>query len=239
VFSQEQGDKLNRYKNMINALEEDEGWGFSAITFLEIHGLEQYFHRGEVLWSEHIDELRQIINDESYTYDFQTDYKHSTAKTMPRIHRQSIIIMLYSLVETKHLKLCKILENANDVSSNTKTIRSKDLHGSGIERSMKYLTHCIGIDRTKINSEWIVLTELSNVRNSLVHQTTDEKKIKAVKQAYKKYSSNSVDEITEEFVDKMLSEMDVYFNKLVSVLNEQLEKLAKEEEALATSMLGN
>lgn len=234
--------KLNQYQNMIEALERNSieiespatslayaNGPFFLWPMLELQDLTGYFRRSNELWEEHLIDSNRRIDmaldkpdslEKAYRYTTHTDELY-----MPPLIWQSTTIMLYSIVEANHFKLCKILESQSD-----SPVKFKHLYENNVVKKCKlYLKLCIGLDYNKINKEWGAITELVAVRNALVHQSTDQEKIDKVKRIYQKYSNDGSNDITAKFVEKMLDEMSSYFIGLESALEAHLDRLAKED----------
>jgi len=96
---------------------------------------------------------------ESYGWDL-----HVNQVKYPSIHRQSILLTIFSFLEHELNSLCYILSES--VSSE---VSLKDLKGQGVERAFLYLRKIAGFELHKTSSELAYIRGLNSVRNQIVH----------------------------------------------------------------------
>ncbi|SEP07628.1 hypothetical protein [Aquisalimonas asiatica] len=148
---------------------------------------------------------------ESYGWDL-----HVNQVKYPSIHRQSIILTIFSFLEHELNSLCYILSES--VSS---SVSLRDLKGQGVERAFLYLRKIAEFDLSKANSELTYIRGLNSVRNQIVHNGG------ALPQDAKHKANMFVNScrnlagdpgsslrVREEFVPEMIGVLMAFFGKL-------------------------
>jgi len=82
--------------------------------------------------------------------------------------RYSIIVTIYSLLESSLNNLCHFLHNLKKL-----TLSLEELRGAGIERAKLYLTKVCLIDFSENSNEWNEILKLNKIRNCIVHAQGD------------------------------------------------------------------
>jgi hypothetical protein len=96
---------------------------------------------------------------ESYGWDL-----HVNQVKYPNIHRQSIILTIFSLLEHELDGLCNILS-----ASVNSSVSLKDLNHKGVERALIFLRKIAAFDLSKTSSEVAYIRDLNSIRNQIVH----------------------------------------------------------------------
>lgn len=139
----------------------------------ELQQLRIFHSEVEALWVKKNDEVVKTVNkvikehDEKFHQDIVENYSwelHENQYLYPNIHRESIIITIFNLLESKLNDLCDILS-----SSVNKKIKLNDLNGKGITRTYNYLTKVYDFDLSKLNPEWEYIKNVNQLRNNIVH----------------------------------------------------------------------
>ncbi len=82
----------------------------------------------------------------------------------PEIHRQSLVITIYNVLEFELSRLCGLF--SEHLQSKLKL---KDIHGNGTERAFTYLRKVVGIDFDDMQKEICFIKGANKVRNLIVH----------------------------------------------------------------------
>lgn len=82
----------------------------------------------------------------------------------PNMHRQSVLITLYSFLENSLLVLCNRYKKELELKINL-----SDINGKGIGKYKKYLVKVVGLDLSEINAVWQHITNIQKIRNVIVH----------------------------------------------------------------------
>ncbi len=162
--------------NKIRPIFRSDSFQFFAEVQLELDAFENYI----IITRNNVDkEIEKQV--EKYNYhrresgndlvnvfiDITNDLITSNTKIL---FYNSLLVSLYSFLERKMYKLCKIAEK-------DQKIKILDFSGDGIVRYKKYLKKVIDIDFEKVNSEWSEITKLNKLRNQIVHNPSAEIKI--------------------------------------------------------------
>ena len=94
--------------------------------------------------------------DDGELWPLPRDYK--------QIHRKSMLVGAFSVLENKLNLLCPICGKLVDSK-----IELSDFRGSGIDKAMKYLNKVVGIEFPTDRGIWQTLKKVQKVRNSIVH----------------------------------------------------------------------
>ena len=82
----------------------------------------------------------------------------------PSIHRESLILTVFSFLEDELNSLCEVMAQSLEGS-----VELGDLKGKGIERALLYLRKIAGFDFTTMSNEISFLRGVNQVRNHIVH----------------------------------------------------------------------
>jgi hypothetical protein len=96
---------------------------------------------------------------ESYGWDL-----HVNQIKYPSIHRESIVLTIFSFLENELNNLCNILTQSVDSS-----VKLKDLKGQGVERSLLFLRKIAGFDFSSMSAEIDYIRSVNQLRNHIVH----------------------------------------------------------------------
>ncbi|MGM0825105.1 MAG: hypothetical protein ACQEUY_10320 [Pseudomonadota bacterium] len=96
---------------------------------------------------------------ESYGWEL-----HVNQVKYPSIHRQSIILTIFSFIENELNTLCYILSESVNSS-----VLLKDLSGQGVERALLFLRKIAAFDLSALGSEVAFIRGVNSVRNQIVH----------------------------------------------------------------------
>lgn len=138
--------------------------------------LKEYFDfhsETEGYWEKKDDELQKKLKDilskypEKYHRDVVESYSwdlHLNQFRYPDIHRESLILAIYSCFENQLNRLCDILSESieNNVSL-------RDLKGQGIERAFLYLRKIAGLNLSDMDKELFYIRNVNKIRNIIVH----------------------------------------------------------------------
>ncbi len=105
------------------------------------------------------------------------DYISSTNAS--NIIYNSMMISLFSFLETRLMLLCKLVEPRN-------SILLSDISGKGIYKYKKYLSKVHSIDFNSQQKEWELICSYALLRNKLIHSQSVEFDIKANSKEYNK-----------------------------------------------------
>ncbi|MHC5129073.1 hypothetical protein ACYST8_23820 [Pseudomonas inefficax] len=112
----------------------------------------------EVIFSKYPVEKHEDIVD-SYAWDLHLNqYKY------PALHRESLLITIFSFLEHQLNSLCEILQQSVGGS-----LKLGDLYGSGVERALLYLSKVAEVDLSSFGAELPRIKGVNLVRNILVH----------------------------------------------------------------------
>lgn len=112
---------------------------------------------------EKIQEWAKQESVEYGEYDIAVDeLKWEYEYYFPRSLRYSFIVLLYLVVEKQLTQLCKIIQAGDNLP-----IKANDLRGDIIERSKTYIHKVAGVSMNEV--DWTKLSDLSVVRNCIVH----------------------------------------------------------------------
>lgn len=81
-----------------------------------------------------------------------------------RTFRYTIVVAVYSLLETCLNRLCHHLCNSKKLH-----LLLEELRGKGIERAKLYLAKVCSIDFPEVSNDWNQLQKLNKIRNCIVH----------------------------------------------------------------------
>ncbi|PRY65099.1 hypothetical protein B0H98_10339 [Vreelandella songnenensis] len=96
---------------------------------------------------------------ESYGWDL-----HVNQVKYPSIHRQSIILTIFSFLEHELNSLCNILSE-----SVKNSVLLRDLNGQGVERALLFLRKIAAFELSAMSSEVAYIRGVNSVRNQIVH----------------------------------------------------------------------
>jgi hypothetical protein len=172
------------------------------------------FHK---LMEKEISELDQkdgvdckIIKNSNYNdYEFSAD-----ENDLPKKLRYSIIIFLFSIVETQGEELCKEIR---DYIPDT-ILSISDIKGSRIERMKKYLDLVCDVYKSD-NQLWNSLVLLEKLRNIIVHNygTIDDEKEKKYFQQISKQTNQIIFDngqylhLSKTFCEKIINDVELWF----------------------------
>lgn len=160
---------------------------------------------------------------ESYSWDL-----HLNQIKYPHIHRESLILTIYSFFENQLNRLCAILSES--VSTN---ISLKDLKGQGIERAFLYLKKVAGFDLSGMGKELPYIKNVNTIRNLIVHngamipERPDHKLLRFVTEnphLYGKAGQGII--IRSEFIDQLLEMLINFFKKLEKEVQKYINEYA-------------
>lgn len=148
---------------------------------------------------------------DSFSWDLhQNQYKY------PDIHRKSLIITIFSFLETRLNELCSILEECIELK-----IKRKDLNGRGIERAISYLKLVAEFDLEPMNKEVFYVRGVNQVRNQIVHnygRLPDDDKHKAcifvTKAENLSGAPGGVISVRPDFIREFVDVQTIFFDKL-------------------------
>lgn len=133
-----------------------------------------YFHsETEVYWEKKDDELQKKLKvvlskyPEKYRRDVVESHSwdlHLNQIRYPDIHRESLILAIYSYFENQLNRLCDILSES--VENN---VSLRDLKGQGIERAFLYLKKIAGFNLSDLGKEMSYIRNVNKIRNIIVH----------------------------------------------------------------------
>ena len=138
---------------------------FSIEEYLKI-AIESYTKEQELYKNKtqkYIDSLK-TDNDESLLNDeYQKMINNRDVIFFTKLY-YSLVIMIYSSIETNLFMFCDYIKNNNNYS-----VDVNDLHGNGIYKCRKYLEKVCRIDFNIIDKEWTDICILNKIRNGIIH----------------------------------------------------------------------
>lgn len=149
-----------------------------------------------------------------YYYDEWSPYKND----YPKIHRNSLLISIYSFLESTLINLCKRSMGKYHLS-----LSHKDINGKGIEQAQKYLIKVAKIEFPNNSNEWQFIKFCNEVRNCLVHNQgfsyDDNKKSEKLEKLINETPYIKVDGtgeiiLEENFCPLFIEKLEGFFEKL-------------------------
>lgn len=144
-----------------------------SLTKHELQYLMDFHHESEALWfnkdsdlQEEIDMHLQDVPKEKHA-EIVDDYSfnlHLNQQKYPAIHRSSILITTFNLLENQLNTLCKIL-----APSITNSLKLADIHGKGVTRAIIYLSKVANFDLSNFSDEKRFIACVNTIRNAIVH----------------------------------------------------------------------
>ena len=110
--------------------------------------------------------LRRFAEEQQWDFgDYEVERQTLEGKYrwLPRLAGYSVVILLYSIVETQLLALA---ERVGDRQGST--FRVKDIRGRGIEQGVRYLKRVAALE-VKKDPAWRWVKDLHELRNIIVH----------------------------------------------------------------------
>ena len=102
----------------------------------------------------------------------------------------SMVISIFSFIETRLMLLCKLIEKRNK-------ILLSDISGKGIYKYKRYLSKVHDIDFNPKNEEWELLGSYAFLRNKLIHSHSVEINMRYNEKDYKKLKKIKSLSVTE------------------------------------------
>ena len=153
------------------------------------------------------DVCREIIE----AYDEES---HQNQYKFPEIHRESVLITLYSFLESQMNDLCDIIADSIDSQ-----VRYTHLKGKGVNRALNFLIRVARFDLSSLGSEWSFIEAVNQLRNLIVHNggiLCDDPKLNAFvrnnKNVWREPGSHI--RLGAGFIDEFISNMDCFFEKI-------------------------
>ncbi|MCD4697187.1 MAG: hypothetical protein K8S16_13200 [Bacteroidales bacterium] len=137
---------LNKNTDLIN---------FDLKEFNKSIGNKKHLFNNEISYPSEQNELLELLEKDYFLKIYYRD-----------LIRKSILLIIFTKFENTLRMISTLAENEN-----TSRIRIKDLNNSGgdIERYRKYLDKIIGVDFTKVNTNWSLIKEYNLIRNLIIH----------------------------------------------------------------------
>ena len=163
---------------------------------------------------------------ESYSWDL-----HLNQIKYPDIHRESLVLTIYSFYENQLNRLCAIFSES--IESN---IIINDLKGQGIERAFLYLKKVACIDFSGMGKELPYIKNVNRIRNLIVHngsiipEKPDKTIIKFITDNPHLYGESGRDLIIRsDFIDEFLRILINFFEKLDNEIQKYIKKYAEQK----------
>jgi hypothetical protein len=138
--------------------------------------------RMEWLERQALDQLATEEQFDSSEYDAERQVLNEKFRCWaPRFGGYSIIIIVYSILETELLAFAE--QTGRVLGSN---LRVEEIPGKGIERSASYLKRVAGLD-IKADAFWSQFCDLREIRNSIVHRSGKPRSSRVATRWAKKY----------------------------------------------------
>ena len=137
----------------------------------------------------------------------------------PNLQRRGALITLYSFLEHELDELCQLFIRVENI-----TVSLNDIRGTGIDRSILFLTKIIRLPIDKSTINWQEIKSIRNVRNLIVH---NEAKLKH-------RSGNSVGDIIKYVTgspflsgEDEISILDGYLSHVIEAFDRQFQQVDK------------
>jgi hypothetical protein len=139
----------------------------------ELEEFRAFNEASESAWGDRDKQLQEHLNSilakypksshaeivESYGWDL-----HANQFKYPSIHRQSIILTIFSFLEHE-LNSLRIILSESVLSS----VLLRDLNGQGVERALLFLRKIVAFELSSMSSEVAYIRGLILIRNQIVH----------------------------------------------------------------------
>lgn len=102
--------------------------------------------------------------DASYIAEMYGAELHAIEKVFLRTFRYSVLVSVYSFLESSMSSMCRRLRQMKKFS-----LGVEDIKGGGIERNQIYLVKLCGIEFPEESKEWQEIKKLNRIRNCIVH----------------------------------------------------------------------
>lgn len=99
-----------------------------------------------------------------YLIEFYSEDYQKISETFLSTFRYSVLVSIYSIIETEMNSLCRHLKHINKLS-----LELTDLKGDGIGRAKLYLEKVCNVDFPDDINSWANIQKLNKVRNCIVH----------------------------------------------------------------------
>jgi len=135
--------------------------------FLAFHAdVEQLLEANEALLQQHIEGVLEGAPESHHgeIVDSYAEELHEQQTLFPSIHRESMFLSLYNLLEHKLNNVAEWL--GEEVSAKMKL---SDLRGAGIERAIRYIELVVNFDLKEAKDTLSFLREANKLRNIIVH----------------------------------------------------------------------
>lgn len=143
------------------------------LALRELEEVRKFNKESELAWGDRDKQLQEHLNSilvnypesshgdivESYGWDL-----HVNQVKYPSIHRQSMILTIFSFLEHQLNSLCYILSESVKSS-----VLLKDLKGQGVERALLYLRKIACFNFLEAANEISYIRGVNSVRNQIVH----------------------------------------------------------------------
>jgi hypothetical protein len=131
-------------------------------------GMESKFHSDimnlNIRYKEQVDKLDPDEEDIEYINEFYSEQLYTIEKIFVRTFRYSVVVSLYSFLESALSSLCNKLRKTKEID-----LEPEDLRGEGIHRACLYLQKVCKINFPEQTHEWQEIIKLAIVRNCIVH----------------------------------------------------------------------
>ncbi|KAB1159469.1 hypothetical protein F7018_03920 [Tenacibaculum aiptasiae] len=158
-----------------------------------------------------------IIIDDTIVQSNVDYLDYISSRQASNIIHNSMMISIFSFLETRLLLLCKLIEPRNSILLN-------DISGKGIYKYKKFLSKVHSIDFSSQQNEWELITSYALLRNKLVHSQSVDFDIKKNSKEYIKLKK--IEHLTvKEYSDKAFFYIDSqeFHNKYFQTVSKFLE----------------
>lgn len=177
----------------------------------------------EDMWRQRDDDLQGQIDGSLARYFPDVHHEiiqayaeelHRNQYKFPGVHRESVLITLYSFLESQMNEVCEIIADSIDSQ-----IRYTHLKGKGVNRALTFLVRVAQFDLSSMGSEWSFIKGANQLRNLVVHNggiLRNDPKLNAFvrnnNNVYGKPGSHI--SLGPGFIDEFISNLDGFFEKL-------------------------
>jgi len=177
----------------------------------------------EEMWRQRDDDLQSRVDGLLTRYspnvhreiiEAYAEELHQNQHKFPQIHRESVLITLYSFLESQMNDLCDIIADSIDSQ-----VRYTHLKGKGVNRALNFLVRVARFDLSSMGSEWLFIKRVNQLRDLIVHNAgilRDDPKLNAFVSSNKNVwgEPGSHIRLGAGFIDEFISNLDCFFEKI-------------------------
>lgn len=194
--------------------------GLYGLVWIRIREFKDYVFKMESKFQTEIGDLNKSYNEQidkhgvdedalNYIGENYSEQLYNIEKVFLRTFRYSIVVSLYSFLESTMSSLCDALRREKRID-----LEICDLRDQGINRNRLFLEKVCKIDFPGATNEWQEIKKFSRVRNCIVHaegnihRAKDKSKIKHIIERNSKHLSLENDEyivVSHEYIEAALN----------------------------------